>query len=430
MDVKPDPDIYFTSNRFFHGNDKSSSGLTTSGKIRRASGPNLETVVDIITGLPTSDLDHGLNALEFGDSGQLFFTCGSHTNGGIPGQLSSSKRLKENFLSASVNVAWLFHPNFDGTIEWSAADDGNMIARGIDVYAPGLRNPFGLVLHSNGQLYATDNGPNRNYGRMSTDCLGSSIDDAYKGDEINHIEQGKYYGHPNLKRASYFNDPRQCVYRPPEDADLATNYTAPILNHPSSMDGIMEFHSNHFGGQLRSNLLYVQYSATNNIYRAILTADGKAIIPSLDKKGLAMNIGELGLDLTQAPNGNLVDVRFGSGSIYYYRPVEATTTALVAKTCFPRRGRSAGGNILSIYGVNMNTRNPTTVVVTVGGVNCPTTFISSTRVDCRLPGGSGTVDIIVQNGGVTSTFQNGYRYISGLSPISFVLPVYNDDNNN
>jgi Glucose / Sorbosone dehydrogenase/IPT/TIG domain len=422
MDVKADPDVYFTANRFFHGGSNSTSGLAVSGKIRRASGPSLETVVDIITGLPTSDLDHGLNALEFGHNGQLYFTSGSHTNGGLPGQLSSTRLLKENFLSASVNVAYLFHPEFDGTIEWSAPDNGNMIAKGIDVFAPGLRNPFGLVLHSNGRLYATDNGPNRNYGRMMTDCVGGSIDDAYKGDEINLVEEGKYYGHPNPKRASYFNDPRQCVYRPPEELDN-NNYTSPILNHPSSIDGIMEYHSNHFNGQLRSNLLYIQYSASNNIYRAIVTDDGKGIIPSLDKKGLAMNIGEIGLDLTQAPNGNLIDVRFGSASIYYYKPVETATTALVAKTCFPRRGRSAGGNILSIYGINMNTRHPT-VTVSVGNVNCPTTFVSSTRVDCRLPGGIGTVDIVVTNGVATSTFQKGYQYISGLPPIGFVLPVY------
>jgi hypothetical protein len=49
----------------------------------------------------------------------------------------------------------LSHPDFNGNIQWSASDDGNMIAKGIDVFAAGLRNPYSMVLHSNGNLYAT-----------------------------------------------------------------------------------------------------------------------------------------------------------------------------------------------------------------------------------------------------------------------------------
>jgi IPT/TIG domain/Glucose / Sorbosone dehydrogenase len=409
-------------NRFFHKGTQSTSGLTVAGKIRRASGPNLETVVDIITGLPISDLDHGLNGITFGDNGELYFTSGSHTNGGIPGKLSSSGILKENFLSAAVSVAYLSHPDFNGTIRWSSPDDGNMISSGIDLFAVGLRNPFGIVLHTNGRLYATDNGPNKDYGRMSKGCNGESIDDQKRDDEILLLEKGKYYGSPNLKRASYFNDPRQCVWRGPEEAD-SINHTAPLITHQSSIDGILEFHSNHFNGQLRYNLVYIRYNGLKNIHRIVLTADGRAVLPSLNKKGLKMNIGNLGLDLTQAPNGNLVEMRYASSNVFYYKPVEPATTALIAKTCWPHRGRSSGGSTLSIYGVNFNTRSPT-VTVTVGGSNCPVTMVTATRVDCTLPGGVGTVDIVVQNGAATSTFQRGYRYISGVLPQGFILPVY------
>jgi IPT/TIG domain/Glucose / Sorbosone dehydrogenase len=422
LDVKSNPDVYFTANRFFHKGTQSSSGTTISGKIKRASGPNLEIVIDIITGLPTSDLDHGLNALEFGDNGELYFNSGSHTNGGKPGQLSSSKLLQENFLSAAVNVAYLSHPDFNGEIKWSAPDDGNMISKGIDLFAMGLRNPYGLVMHSNGRLYCTDNGPNKDYGRMSTGCNGESIEDARRDDEINLLEKGKYYGHPNPKRASYLNDPRQCVWQPPENPD-SNKHTAPILIHPSSIDGIMEFHSNHFSGILRRNLLYIRYGGEKNIYRIVLNADGRGVLPSLNGKGIEMNIGHVGLDLTQAPNGNLVEMRYEDNTVFVYKPVEPNTNALVAKTCFPRRGRSSGGNTLSVYGENFTAKGPT-VLVTVGGINCPTTFVSSTRVDCTLPGGTGTVDIVVQNGAASSTFDNGYRYVSGTVPPGFVLPVY------
>ena len=78
LDTKIFPDVYFTFNPFFHKGRLSSSGTTVGGKIRMASGPNLETIVDVITGLPISDLDHGLNALEFGDNGELYITSGRY----------------------------------------------------------------------------------------------------------------------------------------------------------------------------------------------------------------------------------------------------------------------------------------------------------------------------------------------------------------
>jgi IPT/TIG domain/Glucose / Sorbosone dehydrogenase len=421
--MKKDPDVYFTSNRFFHKGNMSSSGLTVSGKIRRASGPNLETVIDIVTGLPVSDLDHGLCGLEFGDNGQLYFTSGAHTNGGIPGAASSSKVLKENFLSAAVNVAYLSHPNFDGNIRWTAPDDGNMIAKGIDVFAAGFRNAYSIILHTNGLIYGTENSANRRYGRMATGCNdGESIDDEMRDDEINLIEQGKYYGQPNFKRAMYFNQQRQCVWNGPEKPNSYA-HTAPLMTHPSSIDGILEYHGEHFDGQLRSNLIYIQYNAVNNIYRVALSPDGRAIHSALNQKGVAMNIGNLGLDITQAPNGNLIEMRYPINTVNYYRPIEPSTTDIIAKTCFPRRGPTGGGNLLSIYGVNFNTRG-SSVSVSVGGRNCPTTFVSSKRIDCTLPGGTGTVDIIVTNNGISSTFKRGYRYISGTPPPGFVLPVY------
>jgi IPT/TIG domain/Glucose / Sorbosone dehydrogenase len=418
LDTKENPDVYFTASKFFHKGQLSTSGKTINGRIRMASGPGLETISDVITGLPVSDLDHGLNGLEFGDEGQLWFCSGSHTNGGIPGKLSSSQLLKENFLSAAINVAYLSHPDFDGSIEWSALDDGNMIAKGIDVYAHGLRNPYSVTLHSNGKLYGTDNGPNPGYGRMSTGCgVNDNIDDAKGHDEVNHIQQGKYYGHPNKKRATFFNDPRQCVWS--SSPNSTTDYTAPLINGQSSLDGIFEYHGNHFGGQLRYNLIFIRYNGLDNIFRVVLTPDGTAVLPSITKP-IPLNIGNVGLDVTQAPNGNLIEMRYQEETIFYHKPVEPSTSSLIVKTCFPRRGRNGGGNTLYIYGVNFEQ----TATVQVGGKDCPVTFVSSKRIDCILPGGSGTVDIIVKIGTVTSIFERGYRYISGVAPTGFVLPVY------
>ena len=106
-----------------------------------------------------------MNQITFGNMGELYINIGSNTNGGVPGSLSGSGRLKENYFSAATNVANLGHPSFDGFIEYNALDDGSPInTTGVSVFAPGLRNPYGLTLHSNGNLYGTDNGPNTGYG--------------------------------------------------------------------------------------------------------------------------------------------------------------------------------------------------------------------------------------------------------------------------
>jgi Malectin domain/IPT/TIG domain len=52
-------DVYITSSYFFHGESLSSSGTSINGCIKKISGANLDVVVDIVTGLPVSDHDHG-----------------------------------------------------------------------------------------------------------------------------------------------------------------------------------------------------------------------------------------------------------------------------------------------------------------------------------------------------------------------------------
>jgi glucose/arabinose dehydrogenase len=106
-------------------------------------------------------LHTAVNQIQFGHKGELYINIGSNTNGGVPGPLSGSGKMKENYFSASNVVAKISDPLFDGFIEYDAPDDGSPINfNGISVFAPGLRNPFGLTLHSNGNLYGTDNGPN------------------------------------------------------------------------------------------------------------------------------------------------------------------------------------------------------------------------------------------------------------------------------
>jgi IPT/TIG domain/Glucose / Sorbosone dehydrogenase len=317
---------------------------------------------------------------------------------------------KENYFSAATLVAYLADPDFDGNIKYDKEDDGNVIhGFGVEVYAAGLRNPFGLTLHSNGYLYATDNGPNLGYGDMKTGCGPSDyIPDIQEADKIALVEKGRYYGHPNYKRGE--SDPRQCKWRSvkePSDSD----HTAPILVSPSAMTGITEFTSNHFDGQLRFNLITCKY--TDGLFRVVLTLDGRAVIP--ESAPIIPLQGDWGLDVTQAPNGVLIQSRMGADDVMYFEPIEPASDKLEIKSVFPKRGGESGGNKIDIYGVNFEIGGAlASLTVLVGGKSCHVVTITSKLIVCIAPGGViGTVDVVVTNGSESSLFERGYRYISG-----------------
>jgi glucose/arabinose dehydrogenase len=405
MQTSQNPSVYVSHSYVFHGDPNSSSGDAINGKVSKVSGANLDTIVDVISGLPVSDHDHGVNGLEFGDAGELYIQIGGNTNAGVPGRLSSTRLQKDNVLSAATLVAYLADPNFNGTLTYDADDDGNLNpGYGVEVFAAGSRNPYDIVLHSNGYLYGTDNGPNFNLGDRSTGCTpGEELSDIEEPDKINLIRKGAYYGFANRKRGA--TDPRQCVWHSAYESST-DNHTAPIVLAPSSADGIIEFQTDHFDGQLRGNLIYSMYK--KGLFRVILTADGTGVVPQSDPP--IELVGNNGLDVTQAPDGRLVDARYMTGEVFYYQPVEAETSKMIVKGVFPRRGGEAGGSNLSIYGVNFSNNS---LAVTLGDSDCPVVAVQATKIVCTLPGGSGTVNITVSTATQTSTFQRGYRYISG-----------------
>jgi glucose/arabinose dehydrogenase len=415
MDTNSTPTLYVSHSMTFHGESKSSSGLAINGKVSRISGSNLDAMEDVITGLPVSDHDHAVNGLEFGDHGELYIQIGGNTNAGVVGPLTASHLQKDNVLSSATLVANVTDPNFNGFLTYDAEDDGNLNSgTGVEIFAYGNRNPFDLVLHSNGYLYGTDNGADLSFGPRSIGCgYGEELPEVEQADKINLLRKGAYYGHANRKRGST-GDPRQCVYHL-ESEPSNDNYTAPIVLAPSSANGIIEFQTNHFNGQLRGNLIYSQYK--KGLYRIILTEDGTGVIAQSDPP--IFLIGNYGLDVTQAPDGRLVEARYIIGTITAYIPIEAATTKLIVKGVFPRRGSTVGGTNLNIYGVNflVNGRNGTTIglAITVGASDCPIQASTRKKIVCTLPAGTGTVNVTVAtvDGSQTSVFERGYRYITG-----------------
>jgi len=423
MDTSANPAAFVSHSTLFHGQLES-----YNGKVSRISGPKLDVVEHIIQGLPVSDLDHGkigksifrihysnrnlpqylycalfvgVNGLEFGDNGELYIQVGANTNAGVPGNLSSSGLQEDGLFSGSTLMAHLSRPGYDGNVTYDG--NGNQIS-GVDVelFAVGERNPFDITLHSNGHLYGTDNGPNTGFGKTSIDCSTEAPDPA-ESDELNLLEKGGYYGSANRKRGQ--TDPRQCKWRSnasPSDDE----YTAPIALLQSSTNGIIEFQSDHFYGQLRGDLILGRYKG--GLYNVELSSDGRSVLRKptmLDRNG--------GLTLTQGPDGTLFVVRNDAGQILYVSPDEIVPSlGLDVKSVFPRRGPKSGGSLLTLFGDNLNQSGRPTVIV--GGKPCPLTGpVSDSKISCRLPSGAGTVDIIVSSGEQSDTFSRGYRYISG-----------------
>jgi hypothetical protein len=66
-----DPEVYVSHGWLFH---TEIDGYV--GRITKVSGPTLETQTPVISGLPVSRYDHGVNGMDFGDNGELYIMVG------------------------------------------------------------------------------------------------------------------------------------------------------------------------------------------------------------------------------------------------------------------------------------------------------------------------------------------------------------------
>ncbi|MHB8995914.1 MAG: PQQ-dependent sugar dehydrogenase [Armatimonadota bacterium] len=189
-------------------------------------------VRDLVTGLP-SDGDHHNNQLAVGRDGKIYFGQGTATNSGVVG-LDNAKMgwLKQhpdfhdiparnirlfgktfesaNPLKTTEQIARTlpFHPFGnaeidDLTVPGQVKASGTILrmnpdGSGLEVYAWGLRNPFGVMWSPDGTLYATENG---------FDVRGSRpvADDT---DDIYIIKQGAWYGWPDYAMGLPITSPR------------------------------------------------------------------------------------------------------------------------------------------------------------------------------------------------------------------------------
>ena len=401
---------------FVNGGTPPAGPSPYTGQISILEGPNFDTPIPLITGLPVSNHDHAVNAIEFDNNGDLLICVGSATNAGVSD--AGSGGLPESPLSAAILKARTSDPAFDGAVHHvesvgGAPNDDQRFGEEVDeacgdiaVHAAGTRNPFDMVLTTGGHLYATDNGPNVGFGPASTGAA-TQEPDPYDPDELLLIEAGNYYGHPNRSRGR--TDPRQNVYyRSSVGTSIPETITQAIGGLLSSSNGIDEYRSDTFQGQLRGDLLAQKWGS--NVRRIQLSPDGRsmAAITTLDPWAG-------GLALITGPGGALVSLDNTNSKLRILEPNDLSAFGLVVQDITPWRAPATGGTTFVIAGVGFGTLANTSV--TIGGSAATLTSVSATRIRGVIPAqASPTPDllsVVVTVDSTQDTLSGAFRYLPG-----------------
>lgn len=328
------------------------------GKLTKLSGPNLETVKDVVINLPRSKKDHLANSIAFGPDKALYFSQSSTSAMGRADQTWGNR--SEHLLSGAIlrlDVSKLG----SSALNVKTSDGGGTYNpyntnAPLTIYASGTRNAYDLVWHSNGSLYAPTNGsaaggntpasvngtlrPNgTTYNGPSVPAL-TNVQQTQK-DFLFRIVKGGYYGHPNPLRGEYVMnggnptspiDPAQV-----KDYPLGTSHDANYRGYSydfqtnASPDGAIEYKSSTFNGALKGKLLVVRYSQHDDIIALTPGGSNNDIVSATE--GYSIN-GFSGfndpLDLTEnVKNGNIYVSEYGGdGRIVLLKPRGTIKTAL------------------------------------------------------------------------------------------------------
>lgn len=206
----PITDLLWHQGRMYVSHKGKISVLRTDGSVR-----------DLVTGLPANG-DHHNNQMSVGPDGKIYFGMGTATNSGVVGEDS----FLLGWLPGNLTVRDI--PPFDiklvgqvftsgnpanpgvGPVKTSAfhafgetAAPGKLIrgnvksngtilrmnadGSGLEVYASGFRNPYGVLWAQNGKLYASENGCDIRGSRP----IANDMEDLYE------VKQGAWYGWPD-----------------------------------------------------------------------------------------------------------------------------------------------------------------------------------------------------------------------------------------
>jgi len=395
-----------------------------TGQVTLLTGPDFDNPVPVVTGLPLSNHDHGLNGLLFDDNGDLLLCTGSNTNAGIKWPLSGD--VPESPLSASLVRICLSRSNFNGTVEYEDSVTGALVAdqvlgeqidvvAGVDVevYAPGLRNSLDIVLHTNGYLYATDNGPNNNYGPASLDM---TTEGGYPHpstpDTLDLVEPGRYYGNPNRARGRY--DERQGTFYSNYTGSIPHVHAGPMTLLNASTNGIDEYRATAFNSGMRGDLIAMKWNS--GVWQIVLKDSGREVqTKTLHASPTAPFTRNRGLDVATGPGGAILSVDYTGNKVRVQVPDDAAALGLTPYDILPWRSPAGGGQRFVIGGQNFGTDLSATSVF-IGGVAATLSSVSDTRIVGVLPPSStglatALLDVEVRVGFDTRTIPEAFRYM-------------------
>ncbi|MDS0295603.1 malectin domain-containing carbohydrate-binding protein [Halogeometricum luteum] len=363
----------------------------------------------MVLGLPRSEENHATNGLDLSADGDtLYVAQGGNTNKGAPGD--NFGHTPEFALSAAIleiDIAQIESDyqaknlqSYDGsypdlefyyaipTIQNDDGTDGDDLPFGgndginqakivedgpVQVYSPGYRNPYDLVVTTSGQIYAADHGPNGGWGGQPADASGNIVADATsvtnhpnedgsysKSDELVKVDEGVYGGHAapiraNPTGADIYDENGNLVFditesNSPVPASMVNpveaDYIPPTSGSPDPgapagsantmvdqngdkvlfgpTGGTAEYTASNFGGAMQGDLLQVELGGS--IKRIQLSADGE----TATNVETVFNTGSQPLGIATVGDdgpfpGVVLTANRGSGDVTIFEPVDYGT---------------------------------------------------------------------------------------------------------
>jgi hypothetical protein len=324
------PVLYVTSSdpRIGGGSSAQDTNLdTNSGIISRLTWNGSSwTKLDLVRGLPRSEENHAQNGMALdAATNTLYVTSGGNTNMGAPS--NNFAFLPEYALSTailSVNLTQIGNSTYDlptlddetraGVNDANDPFGGNdgknqakLVPGGpVQVYSPGYRNPYDVVIAASGKMYTIDNGPNAGWGDVPIGSGANATNQVHEPgvtyqDNLHLVTAGFYAGHPNPTRANPNNKFNSSNPQSPVTVGNAAegNYLTPGVNdgalalYSASTNGLVEYTASNFGNAMKGNLLAA--SLDNKVYRIQLNAAGTSVTSNTT---IFSNVGAFPLDVT------------------------------------------------------------------------------------------------------------------------------------
>jgi hypothetical protein len=352
------PIIYVSNSdpRFYDGDVDTKSGQIA--RITRVNGVWVRH--DVVRGLPRSKADHSNEGLallrdENGTlTNMLLHSVGGFTNRGGPS--ASFLNEPEVALSAavlSIDLDAIGETTYDipslddedrantGAVDQygvpidvndhiggnSGKNQSRLAPDGpVQIYSPGYRNPYDVLVTLDGRVYVTDNGPNNGFGvNAATDENGQPTNDVVPGngsnitapDQLHYVPQpGFFAGHVNPTRANANNtfnetNPQSPVVttvngveisleNPNEFPFIEPGSDGALRTYNSSTNGIAEYTTANFGGAMQGDILTISLDGT--LVRVKHDPDtGQVLVNEV----LASGLGPRALDVTTVGAGPL-----------------------------------------------------------------------------------------------------------------------------